>query len=121
MDIYKKVSRVAELLEEVKKYLLKYNNVIIGSDNFVNGSGNVIIGSRDSLTGNNNWVFASDYQSTNPEDGVLIIEVYLIELSEMFDLITNPRGVIRCLKREESNKHFRNWWDGTDRRRRMAF
>jgi len=64
---------VAELLSLVKNYIIQYNNVIIGNNNVVNGSGNIIIGSHNSLTGSNDWVFASDYQSTNPEDGVLVI------------------------------------------------
>jgi len=65
-DLYKKVTLVAELLSQVKNYIIQYNNVIIGNNNVVNGSGNIIIGSQNSLTGSNDWVFASDYQSTNP-------------------------------------------------------
>jgi hypothetical protein len=44
---------------------------VVGDDNFV-------IGSNNSFIGNNDWVFASDYISTDPQNGVLVIELYLI-------------------------------------------
>lgn len=76
--MYKKALKVSELLAKIKTYVLQYNNVIVGNSNTVIGNANVVIGSRNSLTGNNDWVFASDYKSTDPQTGVLIIENYLI-------------------------------------------
>lgn len=112
---------VSELLTKVKAYIMQYNNVILGNGNAVNGSGNVVIGSRNSLTGNNDWVFASDYQSTNPQEGVLILEVYLIELTEIMKITYNPREVIHCIKQEDSNSHFRNFWNRERSSRRTYF
>ncbi len=79
--IQQKVIIVSNLLLRVRSYLIQYNNIIIGSNNVVNGSDNLVIGSRNSLTGNNQWVFASDYRSQDPQNGVLILGVYLIELA----------------------------------------
>jgi hypothetical protein len=105
----------------VKSYILQYNNIIVGNSNAVNGSSNVVIGSRNSLTGSNDWVFASDYHSTNPSEGVLIIEVYLIELTDMLEITYNPRRVIHCIKQEESNNHFRNFWNKEKFSHRTSF
>lgn len=119
--MYKKTLKVSELLAKVKVYILQYNNIIVGNNNAVNGSANVVIGSRNSFTGNNDWVFASDYQSTDPQSGVLIIDNYLIELNEIFKISYNPREAIRCLKTEDSNNHFRGFWNGCRDRHRTMF
>lgn len=79
-SIYQKVMKVVDLLQKVRSQLIQYNNIVIGSGNSVAGSNNMVIGSKDSFQGNNNWVFASEYNSTDPLNGVLIIDVYLIEL-----------------------------------------
>lgn len=120
-DMYKKTLRVSELLAKVKTYILQYNNIIVGNNNAVNGNSNVVIGSRNSFTGNNDWVFASDYQSTDPQTGVLIIDNYLIELNEIFKISYNPREAIRCLKTQDSNNHFRGFWNGCRDRHRTMF
>lgn len=57
-----------------------------------------MIGSNNSLVGNNDWVFASDYQSTDPQNGVLILEVYLIELAALSQLTTLPAQAIHCVQ-----------------------
>lgn len=77
-DIYQQVVDVTQLLQQVKGWLIQYDNVIIGDNNTVIGSDNIVIGSSNSLTGSNDWVFASNYQSANPTNGVLIIQTYLI-------------------------------------------
>ena len=88
--VQQKIIDVSNLLLQVRSYLIQYNNIIIGDNNLVNGSQNLVIGSRNSLTGNNQWVFASDYQSKDPQNGVLILGVYLIELAEVQDVSTRP-------------------------------
>lgn len=80
-----------------------------------------MVGSQDNLLGNNNWVFASNFNSTNPEDGVLIIEVYVIELDELFDLLANPLKAIKCVKQEDSNQRFGSWWNGAKATNRFCF
>ena len=77
-QIYQQVIDVTQLLQKVKSWLIQYNNVVIGNNNTVNGTDNVVIGSSNSLTGSNDWVFTSNYQSTDPTNGVLIIQTYLI-------------------------------------------
>jgi hypothetical protein len=105
----------------VKSYIIQYNNVILGNDNEVDGTSNVVIGSRNSLTGSNDWVFASDYHSADPQEGVLIIENYLIELNEMLKISYNPKAVIHCIKKADSNTHFKNFWQGCRGKHRTAF
>ena len=56
----------------------------------VAGNNNMVIGSQNSLLGNNSWVFASDFSSSELQSGVLIIEIYLIELSDIMEIMTNP-------------------------------
>lgn len=107
---YQKVVRVIDLLQKVRSQLIQYNNIIIGSENTVLGSNNMVIGSKDSFQGNNNWVFTSDYQSTDPLNGVLILGVYLIELQDILQITYNPAGVIRCIEQAESNKQFNSFW-----------
>jgi hypothetical protein len=51
------------LLCRVKAYIKKYNNIIVGSANKVEGENNVVIGSYNNLTGQNSWIFASNYAS----------------------------------------------------------
>jgi hypothetical protein len=120
-ELYKKTLLVSELLNNVKQYILQFNNIIIGEKNTVTGRSNVVIGSRNSLSGNNDWVFASDYHSTNPSEGVLIIDNYLIELNEIMVISFNPREAIHCLRKEDSNNHFRTFWNNCRERRRTAF
>jgi hypothetical protein len=50
----------------------------------------MVIGSQNSLTGDNSWVFASEFSSSELQSGVLIIEIYLIELSDVMEIFTNP-------------------------------
>lgn len=71
--VYQQVVTVTTLLQTIKSYVIEYNNVIIGSNNTVVGDNNFVIGSNNSFTGSNDWVFASDYLSTDPQNGVLII------------------------------------------------
>jgi hypothetical protein len=78
LSIYQKIVNVVALLQKVRNYLIQYNNIIIGSGNAVTGSNNLVIGSRNSFTGSNYWVFASDYESSSTQNGVLIIQDYLI-------------------------------------------
>jgi hypothetical protein len=56
----------------------------------VEGYNNMVIGSQNSLLGNNSWVFACDFSSSELQSGVLIIEIYLIELSDIMEILTNP-------------------------------
>lgn len=56
----------------------------------VEGYNNMVIGSQNSLLGNNSWVFACDFSSNELQSGVLIIEIYLIELSDIMEILTNP-------------------------------
>lgn len=91
---------MAESLTEIKSYLVNYNNVIVGSNNSVHGNHNVVIGSRNSLSGSNYWVFDSDISEKAEEDGVLIIEGYLIELLDIPQILKNPSEVIRCINPE---------------------
>jgi hypothetical protein len=81
----------------------------------------VVVGSKNSLVGNNDWVFASDYLSTNPSEGVLIIDNYLIELNEIMAISYNPRGAIKCLMKVDSNSYFRTLWYDSRETRRAAF
>jgi hypothetical protein len=85
------------MLQKVKSYLTQYNNIIIGNNNTINGTNNLVIGSKNSLNGSNDWVFTSDYQSTDTLNGVLIIEVYLIELQDIKKIIYTPETVINCI------------------------
>ena len=119
--LYQKVLCVANLLQKVRNYLIQYNNIIIGEENAVNGSNNIVIGSRNSLTGNNYWVFASDYESPSVQNGVLILGVYLIELTEINLIPNDPSEVVHCIKQEESNQHFSKFWSNTFHKRRFSF
>lgn len=65
-SLYQQIVTVTTLLQTVKSYLLQYNNIIVGGNNTVAGNDNFVIGSNNSLTGSNDWVFASDYKSTDP-------------------------------------------------------
>lgn len=78
LELQKRLKAVSEYLGKIKEHLVQYNNVIIGENNKIDGNNNVVIGSRNSLTGNNYWVFDSDINSHANEDGVLIIQNYLI-------------------------------------------
>ena len=57
------------------------------------------------MTGNNNWIFTSDYDSKDPENGVLIIGEYLIELYDAFKITYDVKDAIRCLDGMESKYH----------------
>ena len=43
----------------------------------------MVIGSKNNLKGSNHWIFDSEVSSKNLEDGVLIIERYLIEIVDV--------------------------------------
>lgn len=119
--IYQQVVTVTALLQTIKSYLVEYNNVIIGSDNTVVGDNNFVIGSNNSFIGNNDWVFASDYISTDPQNGVLVIELYLIELTKISQIPFNPASAIHCVNQDESNRQFNNFWQQTEHRHRFSF
>ena len=85
-------------MAKIKKDLMQYNNVIVGSANRVKGKNNVVIGSNNTVGGNNFWVFDSNVEQEGIEDGVLILENYLIEMAEMRDVLHDPRKVVRCLR-----------------------
>ena len=90
--------------------MLSFNNIVIGDKNNLKGEDNVVIGSRNNLKGSNYWVFDSDVKTKGVQDGVLIIMNYLIELTDVEELLVNPSNVVRCLKKEESNGKFKSWW-----------
>jgi hypothetical protein len=91
------VLNAASLLELVKSYLVQYNNIGIGSHNTVDGDNITVIGSSNSLTGSNDWVFDSEFESTNPQNGVLIIQSYLIEVPDIMLITTRAQNVIHCI------------------------
>jgi hypothetical protein len=101
--IYKQVITVSEVLQKVRNYLIQYNNIIIGNNNTVSGNNDIIIGSKNNLKGDNDWVFASDYQSNDPQNGVLIIGIYLIELYDTLQITYSPLKVIHCIQQSKSN------------------
>lgn len=120
-SLYSKITCVTEQLQKIRKLLIAYNNIIIGDGNAVTGTNNIVIGSKDILTGNNNWVFTSEFQSTDPLNGVLIIGVYLVELTDLFSLLYKPADVIHCLGKEESSQQFSNFWGGAQVNKRFCF
>ena len=99
----------------------KKHPVLIGDNNTVIGANNFVIGSNDSLIGDNSWVFASDYQSADPQNGVLVIELYLIELAKVPQIAYNPIQVIHCVNQEESNRQFNNFWKQATHSHRFSF
>jgi hypothetical protein len=91
------VITVCELLQKVRNHLIQYNNIVIGNNNIISGNNDIVIGSRNNFKGSNQWVFASDYQSNDPQSGILIIGIYLIELSDTLKITYNPAKVIHCI------------------------
>ena len=90
---------------------MKYNSIVIGDHNYLSGQDNVVIGSRNNLKGSNYWVFDSDVSAKGVKDGVLIIENYLIELTDLEMLLKNPYKVIKCINSAESNGRWKAWWN----------
>lgn len=86
----------------------------------MDGNHDIVIGSRNSLTGNNLWVLNSDINAHNVEDGVLIVGGYVIELNDIYQVLSQPQEVIQCIKQEESNSRFRSWWGKAHSRRRTC-
>ncbi len=82
-SVHQKVELVKFYLGQIRKILYQYNNIVIGAANNVEGYNNMVVGSRNSLLGDNSWVFASDFSSSELQSGVLIIEIYLIQLSDI--------------------------------------
>lgn len=119
--IYQQIITVTTLLQTIKSYLLEYNNIVIGNNNTVIGNDDFVIGSNNSIVGNNDWVFASNYQSTDPQNGVLIIELYLIELANIPQIMSNPLTVIHCIEQSESNLQFKNFWGKVPKDHRFSF
>lgn len=111
LSISQKVELVKFYLGEIRKILYQYNNIVIGSANSVHGYNNMVIGSQNSLVGDNSWVFASDFTSSELSSGVLIIEIYLIQLSDIMEILSNPQRAIHCVDQEESNRSFKALWN----------
>lgn len=78
---------------------MHYNNVIVGSKNRVKGNKNIVIGCNNAVRGNNFWVFDSNVDTNGVNDGVLIVENYLIEMADMEEVRHNPRKAVRCLRK----------------------
>lgn len=111
VELQRRLKEVSNALAEIKAKLVLYNNAVVGENNKIKGSHNVVIGSRNNLKGNNYWVFDSDVHANASDDGVLIIQNYLIELTDIPDVILRPYEVIRCINQGDSNRWFRLWWD----------
>lgn len=69
--LYRQLKRGADVLAKIKKDLMQYNNVIVGSANRVKGKNNVVIGSNNTVGGDNFWVFDSNVEQEGIEDGCL--------------------------------------------------
>ena len=74
---------MADYLAQIKKELIQYNNVVVGAKNKVNGKSNLVMGNNNKINGNKNWVFDSNVNINGIDDGVLIIEHYLIEMADL--------------------------------------
>jgi hypothetical protein len=55
----------------LRKELARYNNVIAGGANSVNGNKNIVIGNYNTVDGSNNWIFVSKF--TGKINGDLLI------------------------------------------------
>jgi hypothetical protein len=77
------------------KELARYNNVIAGSANSVNGNKNIVIGNYNTVDGSNNWIFVSKFTGKINRD--LLIGQWRIELNKSNLILTNPRFAISFL------------------------
>lgn len=66
------------------------------------------------------WIFDSNIRTSYIQDEVLIIENYLIELTDIEQLLVNPSDVVRCITRAESNNGFKFWRRTTSPHLKMA-
>lgn len=65
-------------MDELRAELSRFNNVITGQGNEVNGRKNLIIGNYNNVQGDNNWVFVSKFGGKI--NGILLVGEWMIEL-----------------------------------------
>jgi hypothetical protein len=73
----------------------RYNNVIVGKNNSVNGTKNIIVGSYNTIYGSNNFIFVEQF--TGSANGDLLLELYRIDLAKVELILVDPTMAISFL------------------------
>lgn len=74
----------------------------------MNGSYNLVVGSNNQLIGDNDWLFTSDYNSKDSQNGILIIGNYKVILNQVFSIKYNPSQAISCLNKADKDNFCRS-------------
>ncbi len=72
--------------------LSRYNNVVAGQGNGVQGQKNVVIGNYNNVDGDNNWVFVSKFGGKI--NGFLLVGDWMLELEKSELILKSPRIAI---------------------------
>jgi hypothetical protein len=94
--LYNQLRNIISILSKLKDSFV--NNAVIGNGNVITGSNNIVIGNQNRAQGNSNWILASNYNSRDVQDGVLVLNNnYMIQLSQYQQVTLNPSVAIKCV------------------------
>jgi len=97
--LYNQLRSVISILNKLKEtFVSNVNNAIIGNGNIIAGSNNIVIGNQNRAQGNSNWILASNYNSKDVQDGVLVLNNnYMVQLAHYQQVALNPSSAIKCV------------------------
>ena len=114
-SLYNQLRNIISILSNIKQSM-NGNNWVVGNGNSVRGSNNVVIGSNNFSNGKSNWILASNYASRDADDGVLVLNNYMIQLANYYKVIQDPSLVVKCVFGKQAAQLINTFWNNANRR-----